>query len=96
MGDPYLLAGTRVKIKGVGIKFGGSYYVTEARHIWKHDGYTVKFQVSRVAIPIPFATCCRVKSQPSTASTALSLAIVTSLKDPEKLGRVQVKYPVDA
>jgi phage protein D/phage baseplate assembly protein gpV len=92
LGDPYLLAGTRVKIKGVGIKFGGSYYVTEARHIWNRDGYTVKFQVSG-RNPYTIRHLLQGKEPALNRINGVVVGVVTSLKDPEKLGRVQVKYP---
>jgi phage protein D/phage baseplate assembly protein gpV len=92
LGDPYLLAGTRVKIKGVGDKFSGSYYVTEARHIWNRDGYTVKFQVSG-RNPYTIRHLLQGKEPALNRINGVVVGVITNLKDPEKLGRVQVKYP---
>jgi uncharacterized protein involved in type VI secretion and phage assembly len=92
IGDPFLLAGTRVKIKGVGLKFGGTYYVTEAKHIWNHDRYTVRFEVSG-RNPYTIRHLLLGKEPGLNRINGVVIGIVTNLKDPEKLGRVQVKYP---
>jgi phage protein D/phage baseplate assembly protein gpV len=92
LGDPYLVAGTRVKISGVGVTFAGSYYVTEARHIWNRDGYTVKFQVSG-RNPYSIRHLLQGKEPVLNRINGVVVAKVTNLQDPEKLGRVQVSYP---
>jgi phage protein D len=92
LGDPYLLAGTRVKISGVGTTFAGSYYVTEARHIWNRDGYTVKFQVSG-RNPYTIRHLLQGKEPALNQINGVVIGKVTNLQDPEKLGRVQVSYP---
>lgn len=93
VGDPRLIAGRVVTIEGVGKRFSGDYYVTEARHIYAHGTYEVTFSVSG--------------RTPNTLSYLLNgdnghdlgringvvTAKVTSLEDPENLGRVQVMYP---
>jgi phage protein D/phage baseplate assembly protein gpV len=92
LGDPFLVAGTRVKISGVGVKFAGSYYVTEARHIWNRDGYTVKFQVSG-RNPYSIRHLLQGKEPGLNRINGVVVAKVTNLLDPERLGRVQVTYP---
>ncbi len=92
-GDPRLIAGRLVTIEGVGQKFSGDYYVTEARHVYAKGSYQVTFSVTG--------------RTPNTLSYLLHgdnghhreniygvvTAKVTSLEDPEELGRVQVMFP---
>lgn len=92
-GDPRLIAGRLVTIEGVGERFSGDYYVTEARHLWSRGAYRVSFAVTG--------------RTPNTLSYLLNghnghdlglvhgvvTAKVTSLEDPEKLGRVQLMFP---
>ncbi|MEE8392261.1 MAG: VgrG-related protein [Anaerolineae bacterium] len=94
-GDPRLIAGRVVIIEGVGKNFGGDYYVTQARHVYAKGDYRVTFSVTGRA--------------PNTLSYLLHgdnghvngrnriygvvTAKVTSLEDPEELGRVQVMFP---
>ena len=93
VGDPRISAGRVVTVEGVGARFSGDYYVTEARHIYTRGDYRVMFSVAG--------------RHPNTLSYLLNgdnghdpghiygvvTAIVVNLEDPEKLGRVQVKYP---
>lgn len=44
--DPRLIAGRVVTIEGVGTKFAGDYYVTEARHVYSRGQYRATFSVS--------------------------------------------------
>ena len=92
-GDPFLVAGQTVMIDGLGIRFSGKYYITEAHHTFRNGQYKTTFSVTG--------------SQPNTFRSLILgpdehkinkiggvvTGIVTSNSDPEKLGRVQVKYP---
>lgn len=92
-GDPRLIAGRVVTIEGVGERFSGDYYVTEARHVYAKGTYEVTFSVTG--------------RTPNTLSYLLHgdnghgrdridgvvTAKVTSLEDPEELGRVQIMFP---
>ncbi len=92
-GDPRVKAGYKIKIKGVGTRFSGDYFVTSAMHIYNANGYETRFSISG--------------RQPNTLSHLLEsnndgahglvqgvvVGIVTNLKDPDDLGRVKVKYP---
>ncbi|MCG3211086.1 MAG: hypothetical protein FOGNACKC_04723 [Anaerolineae bacterium] len=92
-GDPRLIAGRVVKIEGVGRRFSGNYYITEARHIYSKGLYRVTFSVSGRA---PY-TASRLLSSANGSSANQIQGVVTakviSLEDPEQLGRVQVMYP---
>ena len=93
-GDPFLVAGSTVTITGLGLRFSGNYYVTEARHVFRHGAHRTTFSVSG-SVPNTFRSIIL----GSDADHALNrmpgvvTGIVTSNSDPEKLGRVQVKYP---
>lgn len=45
-GDPNIRAGSAVRIKGVGARFGGKYLVTRAIHRYSQKGYDVRFWCS--------------------------------------------------
>jgi phage protein D/phage baseplate assembly protein gpV len=97
-GHPDLIAGKTVTITGVGTRFGGSYFVTSATHLFDRQGrYQTHFSISG--------------RQPHTLSYLLGPgggnghgpgqglvlgvvpAMVTNLNDPDDLGRIKVKYP---
>ncbi|RLD08035.1 MAG: hypothetical protein DRI56_05965 [Chloroflexota bacterium] len=91
-GDPFLLAGTVVTIANVGVRFMGKYYVTEAKHIYRNGGYKVKFQVSG-RNPYTFRHLLMGRDKTLNKINGVVIGVVTNISDPEKLGRVQVKYP---
>ena len=93
-GDPYLVAGSSVKITGLAARFCGKYYVTEVRHIWRDGGYHQTFSVTG-DVPDTFRSLILgpEKEHQINRVPGVVTAVVTSNSDPEKLGRVQVKYP---
>ena len=91
-GNPKVLAGYKITIKGVGTRFSGKYLVTSATHVYNVSGYETRFSISG--------------RQPNTLSHLLDsgnghgervegvvTALVTNVGDPDDLGRVKVKYP---
>jgi uncharacterized protein involved in type VI secretion and phage assembly len=92
-GNPELLAGTTVKIKGVGTRFEGEYFVTSAEHVYTPaGGYVTHFSVTGHESPglLSALGADRDFRAPST----MAVAIVTDNNDPDgKLARVKVKYP---
>jgi uncharacterized protein involved in type VI secretion and phage assembly len=92
IGDPRLLAGTKVAIKNVGVRFGGQYYITEARHVYRRGTYTVHFEVSG-RNPYTVRHLLLGSNQPSNKINGVVLGLVTNIGDPQSLGRVMVKYP---
>jgi uncharacterized protein involved in type VI secretion and phage assembly len=92
-GDPRLLAGTVVKISNVGKRFSGEYYVTAARHSWRSGDYRVRFEVSgREPYTIRNLLLGR-EALSLRKIDGVVIGIVTDIGDPQKLGRVKVKYP---
>jgi phage protein D len=47
IGLPYLRAGRPVQIKGLGVHFNGTYFVTETTHTISSSGYTTRFNARR-------------------------------------------------
>jgi phage protein D len=92
-GNPSLLAGSPVKIKAVGDRFGGTYFVTSTLHIYNaHQGYTTQFSISGHYPSTLYHLLTRPDEEYVTPS-GLVIGIVTDNQDPDGYGRVKVKYP---
>ena len=92
-GDPRLIAGRLVTIEGVGERFSGSYYVTEARHVYSKGRYRVTFTVTGRTPDTLSYLLSGYNGQDHERIYGVVTAIVVNLEDPEQLGRVQVMYP---
>lgn len=91
-GNPRIRAGSKVQITGVGTRFGGEYLVTKSTHVIRgRTGYDTEFEISGrsrrtlvdLLTPVP-------RDQ---YAGALVIGVVTNNDDPEKMGRVRVKFP---
>ncbi|MGC1375571.1 MAG: VgrG-related protein [Anaerolineales bacterium] len=92
-GDPRLLAGSEVEVENVGERFSGKYYVTEAHHSWKRGDYRVRFEVSgRNPYTLHDLLLGREARTPNKMAGVV-IGVVTDINDPQKFGRVKVKYP---
>jgi uncharacterized protein involved in type VI secretion and phage assembly len=89
LGAPRLLAGTVVKIEKLG-RFDGKYVLTRARHTIAPGDYRTTFVVSGSH---DRTTLGLTTKQERNDFTGTYPAIVTNLKDKEKLGRVKLKFP---
>jgi phage protein D len=95
-GTPSLLAGTSVKINGVGDAFSGTYAVSGVRHVLRAEsGYDTFFEIAgredRSLLGLASAT-----ADPRAAAgwtQRIVVGLVTNNQDPDGLGRVRVKYP---
>lgn len=92
VGNPTVRAGCKVQIKGVGTRFGGEYLITQSTHVIRGAaGYETEFEISgrsrRTLLDL-------LTPRPRTAyGDSLVIGVVTNNDDPEKMGRVRVKFP---
>jgi phage protein D len=89
-GNPLIRVGKVVSLSDMG-KYSGSYYVTEARHIYSGGIYHTEFGVRGLRngdILSTFAPTTRLKP-----GQTMLVGIVTDNKDTDSLGRVKVKFP---
>jgi phage protein D len=92
LGNPRIRAGSKVQITGVGTRFGGDYLVTKSTHVVRgHKGYDTEFEISgrnrRTLIDL------LTPSHRDEYAGSLVIGVVTNNDDPEKMGRVRVKFP---
>ena len=91
-GYPQLLAGSKIRVSGVGERFSGEYFVTGATHSFSpNEGYSTAFTVSShspqnlVSILSP--------DREFRAPSTVAIALVTDNQDPLDMGRVKLQYP---
>ena len=92
VGDPLLLAGEYVKVSGVGTRFGGTHRIVSATHVYGTRGYVTQLTLGAGGLPL-VASMSGAKRAHAFADH-LVIGIVTDNRDPDKLGRVKVKYPL--
>lgn len=93
-GDARIKAGVSVKIQGVGSRFSGTYFVTSATHrIVPGHSYSTELSVSGMnpASILGLLAPPEAERQPLGG---LTVGIVTDNNDPDKLGRIKVKFPL--
>ena len=91
-GNPQVRAGSKVQIAGVGTRFGGEYLVTKSTHALRGEkGYETQFEISgrsrRTLVDL------LTPAPRGGEAGQLVVGIVTNNDDPEKMGRVRVKFP---
>lgn len=97
VGNPDVKPGTLVTVANMGTKLSGGYYVTEVEHVFGiHRPLVTRFTVGGHK---PSGLSAGVTgTAPSGANgmwgrTGIVIGQVTNTKDPEKQGRVKVKFP---
>lgn len=81
-GDPRIMPGAPVDVRGVATEFEGRYVVCRTEHLIDHvEGYVTRFSSEPPAI-----------SQPEPVAL-ITFGIVEHLDDPEELARVKVSLP---
>ena len=93
-GDPRIKAGAKLKISGVGEKFSGTYRVAKAIHTLSGGGgYQTAFSNSAGEHTLLGQSGGGNSNNNNVAIDSIVVAVVTNNDDPEKLGRVKVKFP---
>jgi uncharacterized protein involved in type VI secretion and phage assembly len=94
LGDPRLLAMTPVSIGRTGGRLDGKLTLSSARHTWNERGYYVSFVASgghsRSSV---LSLTSNGRPGASKRIDSLVVGLVTSLADPDELGRVLVQFP---
>jgi uncharacterized protein involved in type VI secretion and phage assembly len=90
-GAPLLRAGSLITVKGVGTTFGGDYRLTGVTHVFRPSGYETHFSISGSATR---GLIDLVAPEPVPQfGASLAIGIVSNNNDPEKRGRVRVRFP---
>ena len=91
-GIPAIRAGRKVRIEQVGRTFSGEYVVSSSCHLYRGGkGYQTSFTISGRSA----RSLLELMHPPQQRdwSASLVVGVVTNNNDPEKMGRVRVKYP---
>jgi phage protein D/phage baseplate assembly protein gpV len=92
-GNPRLVTGGTVTISGAA-PFDGEYLVSHTRHRFDEDGYHTEFEVAgRQERSLLGLTSMGATGHGAPPIYGAVVAIVTNSQDPQKLGRVKVKFP---
>lgn len=88
---PDIKAGQWLELKSLGQRFSGKYLVTAATHTYTPDGFRTRFMVCGARTGTLLE---RTRGQrPLTRWPGVVTAVVTNTDDPNKWGRVKVKFP---
>ena len=92
-GNPQIKAGVAVQVSGVGNKYSGTYRVAAATHVLRGGStYETRFANSAAHTLLGSVGSDR-GSQVASFGSQLVLGLVTNNQDPDRMGRVRVKYP---
>ena len=93
-GDAALKAGAAVTVGLLGAPFDGKYVITSSRHTYDaHEGYTTWFTVSGRQERSLLGLVNGSGSSASQRVAGVVPALVDDVNDPDKQGRVRVKFP---
>lgn len=94
LATPTLEPGKNVEIEGMGKKASGKYYVTSVEHVFGEGGGSeTRFTAGNKA-PVGLADVLGgATASPTWGASGLIVGIVTNVNDPDKLGKVKVKFP---
>ncbi|MCB0896389.1 MAG: VgrG-related protein [Nocardioidaceae bacterium] len=92
-GNPEVRAGAAITVDGLGSPFDGKYTVTTSRHrLDPSSGYTTSFSVTGVRDRTLLGLTAD-GGLPATAPPGAVIAVVDDVNDPERTGRVRLRFP---
>jgi phage protein D/phage baseplate assembly protein gpV len=100
LGDPAITPGSEVTIVGLGSRFRERYRVTKARHVVSAAaGYRTEFSITghntdTMADLILGGAARPTWQSPNGLTKGAAIGLVTNTDDPDKLGRVKLKFPM--
>jgi phage protein D len=96
LGDPRLVAGTAVVLAMAGWPYDGKYVVTTARHVFDATGYRTHLACSGRNDRSLWGLLARGRGAARASGPPVPgvvVAVVTSVDDPDSLGRIKVRFP---
>lgn len=100
VGNPDLRPGKTLTIEGIGTRFAIPYYVTKARHIYRSDDiYKTEFSITghhtdTLVNLVTSGATARTRNGSNAGGLTVTVGVVTNTDDPQKWGRVKVKFPM--
>lgn len=93
-GNPNLVAGKKITLQNLATRFNGTYMVTSTRHVYEGGEYNTHFTVQgRKAQSITDIMNGGSQNGKHSSWGGVVIGIVTNNDDPDKLGRVKLKFP---
>jgi phage protein D len=93
-GNPNVRAGTAVTLAGAGAPFEGKYTVTASRHVFDPEtGYTTRVMVSGGQDRTLLGLTGSHLGGAAGGGAGVVIGVVSDCRDPEKQGRVRLKFP---
>jgi phage protein D len=93
-GNPNVRAGTAVTLAGAGAPFEGKYTVTASRHVFDPEtGYTTRVMVSGAQDRTLLGLTGSHLGGAAGGGAGVVIGMVSDCRDPEKQGRVRLKFP---
>lgn len=94
-GNPAIVPGTWLNVSKIGLRFSGKYFTTRVRHVYTASYYRTEFSISGLE-PETAADLIGGPGQESSMPAAgggVAIGVVTNVDDPDKMGRVKLKFP---
>jgi phage protein D len=92
-GDPRVLSGVPISIGQTGGRFDGKLTVTTVRHVFGQTGYRMHFTATGRQDRSVLGLLNGALPMRPTAPPGVVIGVVTNVSDPDKQGRVKVKFP---
>jgi uncharacterized protein involved in type VI secretion and phage assembly len=93
-GDPRIVSGAAVSLGQTGGRFDGKVTISRARHTWDGNGYRTSFSVGGSHDRSVFGLVTGETRRPGAQRVnGVVFGIVTNASDPDKQGRVKLRFP---